>query len=39
MTTAGPQDEAAREYGSQIITALELAWAAIRDQHPRCPTS
>jgi hypothetical protein len=30
-------DEAAREYGSQIITALEQAWAAIRDQHPEIP--
>ena len=37
MTAAGPQDEAAREYGSQIITALEQAWAAIRDQHPEVP--
>ena len=37
MTTAGPQDEAAREYGSQIITALEQAWSAIRDQHPGIP--
>jgi hypothetical protein len=34
-TTAA--DEAAREYGSQIITALEQAWAAIRDQHPEIP--
>jgi hypothetical protein len=30
-------DEAAGEYGSQIITALEQAWAAIRDQHPEIP--
>jgi hypothetical protein len=30
-------DEAAREYGSQIITALEQAWAAIRDRHPEIP--
>ena len=37
MTAAGPEDEAAREYGSQIITALEQAWAAIRDQHPEIP--
>ena len=37
MTAAGPEDEAAREYGSQIITALEQAWAAIRDQHPDVP--
>jgi hypothetical protein len=29
--------QAAREYGSQIITALEQAWAAIRDQHPEIP--
>jgi hypothetical protein len=35
MSTAA--DEAAREYGSQIITALEQAWAAIRDQHPEIP--
>ena len=37
--TAATTDEGAREYGSQIITALEQAWAAIRDQHPTCPTS
>ena len=37
MTAAGPEDQAAREYGSQIITALEQAWAAIRDQHPEIP--
>jgi hypothetical protein len=37
MTAAGPEDEAAREYGSQIITALEQAWAAIRDQHREIP--
>ena len=35
--TAATTDEGAREYGSQIITALEQAWAAIRDQHPEIP--
>jgi hypothetical protein len=29
--------QAARAPGSQIITALEQAWAAIRDQHPEIP--
>ena len=35
--TAAATDEAAREYGSQIITAIERAWAAIRDRHPEMP--
>ena len=35
--TAAATDEGAREYGSQIITALEQAWAAVRDQHPDVP--
>ena len=35
--TAATTDEGAREYGSQIITALEQAWAAVRDQHPDMP--
>ena len=35
--TAAATDEGAREYGSQIITALEQAWAAVRDRHPDVP--
>jgi hypothetical protein len=35
--TAATTDERAREYGSQIITALEQAWAAVRDRHPDVP--
>ena len=35
--TAATTDEGAREYGSQIITALEQAWAAVRDRHPEVP--
>ena len=35
--TAATTDEGAREYGSQIIAALEQAWAAVRDQHPDVP--
>jgi len=35
--TGAATDEGAREYGSQIITALEQAWAAVRDQHPDVP--
>ena len=35
MSTAA--GEKAREHGSRIITALEQAWAAIRDRHPEVP--